>query len=290
MTHDGRRSIGSLLHDARSRLAAAGIDDAMLEADVLLRHALGLGADRARLVAMLGEPAPEGIAAAYDALLARRLAHEPAAYITGVREFYGMEFACTPAALIPRPETELLVEAALAWLRDVGPARPLVVDVGTGTGALAVAIAGHRPDAMVVAIDVSSNALALAARNARRHGVAGRCHFVRGDVLAPLRARADVIVANLPYVSETDVPGLAPEIREHEPLGALVGGPSGTEIIERMLLDAPRVMAARSLLLCECGEAQADALRVAAVRAFPGAWIDMRQDLAGLDRMLCIER
>lgn len=290
MTGTAQPTLGALLHDASRRLAAAEVEDATLEADVLLRHALGLGSDRAHFFAMLGDVAPRGVASAFDALVGRRIAHEPTAYIIGRREFYGLEFECTPAALIPRPETELLVDSALAWLEAVRGAPPFVIDVGTGTGAVAVTIAVHRPDATVLALDVSRDALALAARNARRHGVDERCRFVAGDLLSPVGARADVIVANLPYISEADAQALAPEIRSHEPAGALVGGAAGTEIIERLLIAAPAAMAPASLLVCECGDRQGAALRAAAIRAFPDARVEVRKDLAGLDRMLYIER
>ncbi len=283
---------GAALRDAASQLRDAGIDDPDLEADVLLRHALGLGADRAHLLAMLHDDLPSATVAQFEELLARRLRREPTAYITGHREFYGLDLLCSPAALIPRPETELLVDVALQWLeRHPRLAQtPLVVDVGTGNGALAVALAANRADASVVAIDTSSDALRLARENAGRHGVADRVAFVQGDLLTPLRHPADVIVANLPYVSARDWEGLAPEINRYEPKGALVGGPSGTELILRLLAQAPGTMKQRSLLVCEIGDTQGEALQAAATTAFPEARIEVRPDLAGLDRALYVER
>jgi release factor glutamine methyltransferase len=284
-------TLGSVLHDAAERLRGAGIDDADLEADVLLRHALGMDDDRAHMLALLHEPIRPDAASRLDDLVRRRLAHEPTAYIVGFREFYGLKLACSPDALIPRPETELLVEIALDWLAHLEAAhRPLIVDVGTGNGALAIALAVNCPAARVIAVDTSAQALQLAQRNAESHGVATRVSVVRGDLLSPLRAPADLIVANLPYVSEPDWDALAPEIRAHEPRSALVGGRTGTEAIARLLAQAPALLNARSLLLCECGDVQADALRIEAVRAFPDAWIEVRQDLAGLDRALYVER
>jgi release factor glutamine methyltransferase len=284
-------TLGSVLHDAADRLRRAGIDDAELEADVLLRHALAMDDDRAHMLALLHEPIRPEAAARFDELVGRRLMHEPTAYVVGFREFYGLKLACSPDALIPRPETELLVEIALDWLSDLAPtSRPLIVDVGTGNGALAIALAVNCPAARVIAIDTSASALRLAQRNAASHGAAARVGLVRGDLLGSLRAPADLIVANLPYVSETDWDALAPEIRAHEPRSALVGGHTGTEAIARLLAQAPARLGARSLLLCECGDRQADALRIEAVRAFPDAWIEVRQDLAGLDRVLYIER
>jgi release factor glutamine methyltransferase len=284
------RTIAGLLHEAAGKLRRAGIDDAELEAEVLLRHALALNDDRAQLFARLRETADISAVTSYRGFVRRRLAHEPAAYIIGSREFFGLKLECSPVALIPRPETELLVELGLEWLaRRDRPARPLVVDVGTGNGALAVALAAHAPTARVVAIDTSSAALRLAQRNAARHAVDDRVRCLRGDLLGPLGRPADLVVANLPYVSEPDWHALPDEIRRHEPRSALVGGPDGTETIARLLEQAPAHLAARSLLLCECGDRQGDALRAEAALNFPGARIDVRQDLAGLDRVLRVE-
>jgi release factor glutamine methyltransferase len=285
-------TIGILLHDGAAALTRAGVEDADLEADVLLRHALGLNDDRARLLAGLHERVDAISAVRFDALLQRRIAHEPLAYIVGHREFYGLTLECTPAALIPRPETELLVETALGWLRnaDVAVRRPLIIDVGTGNGALAVALARHCPSAEVIALDISMAALALARRNAKRHQVASRISLVCGDLLQPVRASADVIVANLPYVSAADWEALPAEIQSNEPREALVGGRTGSEAIARLLGSAPGHMKPRSLLLCACGDTHAEALRIATVAAFPRAWIEVRQDLAGLDRMLYVEQ
>ncbi|HXF52144.1 MAG TPA: peptide chain release factor N(5)-glutamine methyltransferase [Dehalococcoidia bacterium] len=285
------RTVGEAMRDAARRFREAGIEDAELEADILLRHALNLNGDRAHLLAILHDPLPNVAAARFEALVARRLAREPTAYIVGHREFYGLELECGPEALIPRPETELLVDIALEWLRGREPPldRPLVVDVGTGNGALAVALAVHWPRARVLAVDTSAPALILARRNAARHAVADRVAFVRGDLLSPLRAKADLVVANLPYVSADDWTRLAPEITRYEPREALVGGPRGTETIERLLSEAPGHLAPRALLLCEIGDQQGQELRAAAVRAFPDAWVEIRQDLAGLDRVLYVE-
>ena len=219
-------TLGSALHDAADRLRRAGLDDADLEADVLLRHAIGMDDDRAHMLALLREPISPEAAARFNQLIGRRLAHEPTAYLVGFREFYGLKLACSPGALIPRPETELLVEIGLDWLAHLEPSsRPLIVDVGTGNGALAIALAVNCPAARVIAIDTSAGALRLAQRNAAAlGGVATRVGLVRGDLLNPLGAPADLIVANLPYVSEADWRALPAEIRAHEPRSALVGG------------------------------------------------------------------
>jgi release factor glutamine methyltransferase len=272
-------------HEATEELQAAGIEDARLEAEVLLRHALDL--DRAHLYARLQEDLSPRDQAVFHSLLTRRLAHEPSAYIVGRREFYGLDLETTPAALVPRPETELLVDEAIA--RACHHERPLIVDVGTGSGAIAVALAVHLPAAALVAIDVSREALALAARNARRHGVKNRISFLQADLLAPLAQPADIIIANLPYVTSAEWEALPPEIQEHEPRAALDGGPDGLREIERLLGQAPSRVRAGGSLLVELGPPQAAPALALARRRFPGAATRILPDAAGLDRLLAID-
>lgn len=286
-------TIGEALHETRERLRAGGIEEAALEAELLLRHALGLG--REALYSRLRDPLPPGTQPAFDSLIERRLAHEPTAYITGHKEFYGLELECTPDALIPRPETELLVELAVDWVKGQGSGVK-VVDVGTGNGAIAVAIAVHAPAARVVGIDPSRRALRLARRNAERHGAAGparpvggRAAFVQGELLAPLRGRADVIVANLPYIPTRLYEKLLPEIREREPEAALHAGRRGTALIEALLAQAPALLRPGGLLLAEHAWNQGRRLREAARAAFPDAAIETRRDLAGQERVLVVE-
>jgi len=269
--------LAQALHEATEALRAAGIEDAWLEAEVLLRHTLDL--DRAHLYARLQEDLSGGDQAVFHSLLARRLAHEPTAYIVGQREFYGLDLETTPAALIPRPETEILVQEALA--RACHRERLLIVDVGTGNGAIAVALAVHLPQAALVAIDLSREALALAVRNARRHGVESRISFLQADLLAPLAQPADLIVANLPYVCSGDWEALPPEIREHEPRVALDGGPDGLREIERLLEEVPSYLRPGGSILVELGPSQAAPALALARRCFPGA--------AALDRLLAID-
>ncbi len=279
------------LRDAQARLSAAGIDDARLEAEVLLSHALQLS--RSNLLARLRETLIPAGQTAFEALLRRRLGHEPTAYIIGCKEFYGLELACTPAALIPRPETELLVEYALGQLR--GPRsttphlHPSIVDVGTGNGAIAVALAAHLPDARIVAIDTSRTALTLARRNAEAHAVDDRIAFVQGSLLAPLRGRFDLIVANLPYIPSRTYAMLPPEIREHEPTAALHAGRRGTALIEALLAQAASYLQPDGLLLAEHAWNQGSRLRKAAHAAFPSGAIETKRDLAGRERMLVVE-
>jgi len=278
-------TIAEALYRAEARLRAAGLEDARLEAEVLLCHALGCS--RERLYARLPEEIEAAELARYESLLLRRLSHEPLAYVTGHREFYGLELACTPAALIPRPETEVVVELALDWVGGQGPGAK-VVDVGTGNGTIAVAIAVHAPDARVIAIDASRAALRLARENAGTHGVAGRIEFVQSDLLSGLRGPVDVIVANLPYVPARLYEKLPPEIREHEPSEALRAGRRGTGVIERLIEQSPALLRPGGLLVAEHAWNQGRRLREAARASFPGARVETRRDLSGKERALVV--
>lgn len=273
---------------AQGHLRQAGLDDAALEAELLLRHALGIG--RARLFASLRQPLAPDRLATFIALLERRLGREPTAYILGHKEFYDLELAVTPAALIPRPETELVVEEALrlARARPSGPLR--LVDVGTGCGAIALALAKHLPTAQVVASDLSTEALALARANAQRLGLAHRLHWVLADLLTSLEGPFDLIVGNLPYVKSSQWATLAPEIRLYEPRGALDGGRDGLCYIRRLLAQAPERLALGGALILEIGWDQGTAVGQLVKGQLPSARIGIRQDLAGLDRVVVVER
>ena len=277
-------TLAETLREASTRLLKVGVDDPRLEAEVLLCHALGV--ERETLFARLQEPLRLELQALYEALVYRRLEHEPTAYIIGHKEFFGLDFACSPAALIPRPETELLVETAIEQLRERGPV--LAVDLGTGSGAIAVSLATHLPQARVVATDISAAALALARRNALAHCVASRIEFVHGSLLKPLLRRFDLIAANLPYIPSRTYNALPPEIRGHEPEAALRAGRRGTAMIEAMLAQAFDRLAPGGLLLAEHGWNQGRRLREAAANHFPTAAIETRRDLAGLERLLVV--
>lgn len=256
---------------------------------MLLRYALRL--DRTQLYARLSEEISPAGRTAFEALLARRLRREPTAYIIGRREFYGLELDVTPAAPIPRPETELLVDETLAQARRLRHAYrgPHIVDVGTGCGAIALALAIRLPVARVTAIDTSQDALDLARHNAERLGVSGRVRFVLGDLLPPLPEVADIIVANLPYVPSGEWERLAPEIRCYEPRTALDGGPDGLRLIARLLKEAPAHVRSRGALILEIGHDQGALVAARARQAFPAAAIAVKNDLAGLDRAVIVE-
>jgi len=281
-------NLAEALAAARRRLAAAGIEDADLEAEVLLRHVLGW--QRHQLYAHLQDDLAPAHQAEFDALIERRCAHEPTAYIVGHKEFYGLELETAPVALIPRPETELLVEEALRAARAGAEARsPVIVDVGCGCGAIAVALAHHLPEAVIYALDASDEALALAARNATRLGLSERIRFLQGDLLDPLPEPVDIIIANLPYVKSGDWETLPPEIREHEPRAALDGGPTGTEVVERLLRQAPRYLRGGGVLLAEIGWDEGERVAEIARECLAEARIAVKKDLAGLDRLLVVE-
>lgn len=278
-------TIRDTLTSARKQIESLGSDEAALEAELLMMHALGV--DRAHLYERLPDKIEPGEAEAFAVLLVRRLAHEPLPYITGHREFFGLDFEVSPAALIPRPETETLVELALAFARKRGGALA-IADVGAGAGTIAIALARELPEATVVATDSSPEALSLARRNAERLGVAGRVDFRRGDLLSPLERPVDLVAANLPYVTTEQWEAMPPEIREHEPREALDGGPDGLDLIRRLLHDAPAHLLPGGALFCEIGDWQGEAARALAEEAFPGARIEVHTDLAGRDRVLAV--
>ncbi len=274
---------------ATSRLVAAGLppDVAALDAEVLARHVLGW--DRAAYLCGRRDAAPRGFGTAYDAALDRRAGREPVAAIVGRREFWGLELEVGPSVLTPRPETELLVEEALRLVR--GPrAAPLLADVCTGSGCVAIALATELPRARIIATDVSAAALAVARRNAARHGVDTRIAWVRTSCLDGVGAAPDVIVANPPYVADDDIAGLPPEVRDFEPRLALAGGRDGLDVVRRLLDAAARQLAPGGHLALELGSGQAPAVR-GAVAVLPQlALVRVRRDLQGFARTLVVRR
>jgi release factor glutamine methyltransferase len=270
------------------RLLTPVSDEPGVDAELLLRHVLHF--DRGQLYRRLTETLDDSFEGAYRALLARREAREPTTYILGHKEFFGLEFEVTPAAIIPRPETELLVEEAIAFVRDRPPDQAVTIaDIGTGCGAIAVSLAHLLPSAKLIAVDCSADALALAARNAERHHSAERITFLQGDLLTPIESAVDLIIANLPYIPTEDWEGLPPEIRDGEPRTGLDGGPDGLGEIRRLLAMAPDHLAEFGAVLLEIGDQQADPVVVLAEGAFPEAEISIETDLSGLDRLVIIE-
>jgi len=298
-------TVGGLLAAGIDRLRAAGSPSARLDAELLLAHALGT--DRTGVLAHPDGLAGDGPAARFAAALERRAAGEPVAYIRGMKEFHGLALAVDARALVPRPETELLVDLALAELvdmlgrapRPVGTPLICVADVGTGGGAIAVAIAaalrrrGMVSEVEIVASDVSPDAVALARENTVAHGIADRVGVVVADLLPPsgaaaglLRApeRFDVVCANLPYIRTGDLEGLPAPVR-FEPPEALDGGPDGLAVIRRLLALLPDRLDDAGLALLEIGADQADAIADAAAALLPGWGCQVVADLAGLQRI-----
>ncbi len=276
--------IATLIHDAAEQLAAADIADGRLEAELLLAHALTT--DRAHVLARLNDKIEDDAIARFSSMLVRRISREPLAYIIGRREFYGIEIACARGALIPRPETEMLVKLALDELRTRGGALR-IADVGTGSGAVAIAVAVNAPNARVTAIEVSDDALAIARSNIARNGMDSRIELRNGNLLEGTGV-FDVIVANLPYVSAADWQTLQPEIRDHEPREALVGGVEGTEVIEQLLRDTHAHIASGGMLAVEMGATQGVRLLTVARARFPDAEVCVMKDVARLDRVLVV--
>ena len=278
----------ALVKDAAAILDAAGVPAAGWDAERLLRHVLGW--DRAALIANPDRVVPEPEAERFRAFVQRRASREPLQYILGTQAFWKHEFRVTPAVLIPRPETELLVETSLELLKDVE--RPLVVDVGTGTGCIALSVAFERPDAEVHAIDISAPALAVAAENARHLGLEGHVVFHHGDLLGPvahLAGRVDLVVSNPPYVDPADRPGLAPEVRDHEPPDALFPPGDALSVYRRLATTSAVSLQGGGWLALEVSPfvpTQVCGLLVAAGFAAPS----VRPDLAGHPRVVFARR
>jgi release factor glutamine methyltransferase len=275
------------LRAAIARLDAAGVDAPASTARQLL--SVATGRPREWLLAHDDEALPEAQARALETLLERVAAREPLAYVLGERGFHGITLKIDPRALIPRPETEMLVDLALAALKAL-PAGATVIDVGTGSGAAAIAIALGAPTARVIACDVSADALSLARENAERLGA--QVTFVQSDLLSNVTDPAPIVVANLPYVTREEIDMLPPEIQAHEPRVALDGGADGLDLVRRLLAqlsgDPARRAALRHVWL-EVGASQGPAARDLAQAAFPDARARILQDLARLDRVIAIE-
>jgi release factor glutamine methyltransferase len=271
------------LAQAVDRLGNEGVESPRLDAELLLAHVLG--ANRAAILARPDRHLTPKQLTRYRDLVARRADREPLAYIVGHREFYDLDLVVDRRVLIPRPETELLVERALQIARPRGGGIK-IADVGAGSGAIAVTLAVHLPQATVYALDHSAGALAVTAENARRHGVGGRVRCLQGDLLAPLGVPVELVTANLPYVATDEWRVLPPEIRDYEPRAALDGGADGLSLIGSLLAAAGAHLQPGGALLLEIGASQGGAAADLALRCFPQAEVRLLQDYAGLDRLV----
>ncbi|MCB9453915.1 MAG: peptide chain release factor N(5)-glutamine methyltransferase [Anaerolineaceae bacterium] len=278
-------TIREVLRTARKRIEPVS-ESAGLDVHILLGKVLGV--ERAYLLANPSHVLTEDQRHRFEALVERCAAGEPLPYILGRWAFYDREFIVTPAVLIPRPETELLLEQALVFVKS-NPAAT-AIDIGTGSGALAVTLAVHCPAARVYAVDISPAALAVARCNAAENAVMERITFLEGDLLAPLLDNAvqgDVILANLPYIASDDLPGLT--VTRYEPRLALDGGADGLDLMRRLLAQLPGVLRPGGLALLEIGADQGAAASELAQTALPQATVRVIQDYAGLDRIVAIQ-
>lgn len=245
-------TVGRLLQWTVDYFARHGADSPRLDAEVLLAEAMGC--ERIRLYTAFDEEPDEPVRGIFRELVQKRAKGTPVAYLVGRREFYSLMFRVTPEVLIPRPETEFLVVSLLDWARQRPAGEPLsICDVGTGSGAIAISVAKHLPSARVLALDASLPALKLAEENAEAHGVSAQIETAQSDLfraVAPERT-FDCIASNPPYVSQAEYDTLAPEVREHEPRSALLAGPRGTEIIERLIPEAVERLRPGGQLLIE---------------------------------------
>jgi len=310
-------TISVALSWASAQLSAAGSVTPVLDAEVILAHALQR--NRAWLHAHPEHHLTESQIQGFVTLVMRRCVHEPVAYLVGHKEFFGLDFVITPAVLVPRPETELLVEIVLEHVTDRGEAL-WVADVGTGSGVLAVTLAVHLPRAQVVAIDISAPALLLAQHNAQRHGVSDRILFLQADLLLPVRIPFDIVLANPPYLRSDELRAIssttgADKLRDGhrlpacrgkqekspseevsritlplawEPQIALDGGVDGLSVIRRLLAMVPRHLRPDGLFAMELGPVQARAISELARASFPHAEVSLRRDYAGLERALVV--
>jgi release factor glutamine methyltransferase len=273
------RQLGEVLRLSAGYLSEHGSPTPRLDAELLIGHALGL--PRIELYTNFDRPLDEPELAACRALLERRGRREPVAYILGRWGFHGLDLAVDRRVLVPRPETEVLVERCLALLE--GLEEPRVADVGTGSGAIALAIKRARPDAAVLATDVSADALAVARANAEALGV--ELELVEADLLAGVEGPFALVASNPPYIGEAEMGGLEPEVAQYEPRLATVAGPSGTEVLERLVAAAPDALEPGGWLVVECGAGQAAAVR-GMLDAAGAAETFAQADLAGIDRVV----
>jgi release factor glutamine methyltransferase len=272
---------------ARSRLIEAGISEAEALVDVDLYARTILGWDKARLLTELQSPSPGALEPTLSHWTSRRIDREPSAYIVGRREFWGLDFVVTPAVLIPRPETEQIVDEAVSRARPL--ATPRIADIGTGSGCIAIAVAVEVPHAQLVATDISDDALAVARKNAERHAVTGRLRLIVTSYLDGVDGPFDVITANPPYVKDRDKRGLSPDVR-HEPDVALFGGAEGLRDIAGVLKAGSAALAAGGWLIMEFGYGQEPDVE-ALVAAQPALRLDRVQcDLQGIARTAIVQR
>jgi len=284
-------TIAEAIQKAAGILSAHNVPNERMDAELLLRHALGK--DRAWILVHLQDRIDDQVQRSFERNIERRKLREPLQYITGTQEFWGVPLTVTPDVLIPRPETEFVVEAALKAVSGISA--PFIVDLCTGSGCIAISLAKELPKARIFATDRSERALHIALENARQNGVADRIRFLEGDLFEmleemDLRGRIDCIVTNPPYVRSGDLSTLQPEVRDYEPAMALIAGPEGTEIAERIIHQAPEYLKPGSSLIMEMGIGQAAALRKILEDTHKFGSIGIMKDLAGIERVFVVKK
>ena len=274
------------LQSATQTLRKAGIDDASVEAELLLGHILGISKTQ-----LYTEPEKSLTSAETEHLyhfVQRRLDHEPAAYILGHCEFYGIDFCIDCHTFIPRPETELLVEKAVELAQRISQPgkRITIADVGTGCGAIAISLALALPQSKIYATDISASALQVAGMNCQRHAVSSQVELLQGNLLEPLSQPVDMIVANLPYIKSCEFRDLSPEVRNFEPTTALAGGEDGLDKIQQILEQMPGKLNYGGCFLLEIGQGQGRVVTSLIKSYFPQASIELISDLGGIERVV----
>jgi len=282
-------TIAESLKLASERLRAASVPNDVLDAQTLLAEALDK--DRTYLIVNFNQQLGEDLLTAYFALLTRRAAGEPLQYITGHQQFFGLEFEVTPDVLIPRPETELIVEETLRLVEEHKLDAPVIVDVGAGSGCIAVTLARELVNAKIFACDISTAALSVAQRNAARHELEDRIEFIESDLLAafPQMPFADFILSNPPYVAAHELPTLQREVRDWEPHTALTDHGDGLSFYRRLLADSPACLKPGGYLICELGFGQYDAVQTMATSLGWNA-VRLLDDLQGIPRTITLRR
>ena len=280
-------NLREIFNSAGETLMRTGSPDAQLEAEVLIRHVLRI--DRATFFRDLEQPVTDRDRKRLDDLVIRRLNREPLNYITGLREFYGLDFEVSDSVLIPRQETELLVDTVISLARSRPKCEMKICDIGTGSGAIAVSVAVNLPSAEVMAIDISQRALDIADANRRMHGVYNRVSLRRGNLLEPVDWKPEIIVSNPPYIRRSDLSLLQPEI-QYEPSVALDGGPDGLEVIRGLLRQSSDKVSSTGAILFEIDSSQKDSARMLSREYFPNSEISILDDLSGNSRAILIEK
>jgi release factor glutamine methyltransferase len=285
-------TLAQAITEGARRLRASSVDEERRTAGILLCHVLQI--DRTHLLTKSEEEIDEPSYHRYLELVERRAAGEPLQYITGHQEFYGLDFIVTPEVLIPRPETEFLVERVVEIAKEFSEEPLLIAEAGTGSGCVAVAVAVHLPRARVIATDISQAAIEVARRNAERHGVIDRIEFLEGDLFAPLaelrlEGAVDVLASNPPYVNEETFELLQREVRDWEPREALFGGVDGLDFYRRLIAESPHYLKPGGYVVLEIGFSQVDSISEM-VKGNALELVDITPDLQGIPRTLCLRR